>query len=237
MKKHCSLLLFIWILPCKGQEAVPSKPSTNCNTQTWTELTDSFGRLNVVQRTVELRLGIKVITNAVDGSCVANGFDSAEGDGHHRISFIERLPHALADTSCCILLITGGNDWNYGVPIGNLTDTSTDTYCGALNFIARQIKRFNKKAIWVTMIQRNTARHGGKVSGAVNYDDQKKYADAMMLIGKNNAIQVIDAFDSSGITYSNSTTFMRDGAHPDTYAGLLVYADFVAEQLLKSLGK
>jgi hypothetical protein len=232
--KRLSLLLFL-LVPAMGAKKASSDQveRISFNGQTWTELADSFGEQNIIQPALEQRLGIKIITRAAGGSCIANGFDDAEGDRHHRPSFIERLPDAIKDTSKYILMVTGGNDWNYSVPIGNPTDTIQTSYYGALNYIADQTIRANKKAIWVTMIQRNTVKHGGKVVGSANYQDQKQYADAMQKVGRRYGIKVIDAFANSGITFANSSTYTIDGAHPVTAAGKTLYSDFIANEILK----
>ena len=228
------LLIFLFApVMCAKKATTDKVERSSFNGQTWTELTDSFGPLNIIQPTLEQRLGIRIITRGTYGSCIANGFDDAEGDGDHKLSFIERLPDAIKDSSKYILMVTGGNDWNYSVPLGNPADTIRTSYYGALNYIAAQIIRSNKKAFWVTMIQRNTAKHGGNLVGNVNYQDQKRYADAMQKVGRKYGIRVIDAFTYCGIIYINSSAYTIDGAHPVTAAGKVLYSDFIANEILK----
>jgi len=228
------LLLLATGAGCKKGKYVTVK--SIYNGQIWTELSDSFGELNIIQPALEQRLGVSIITNAVSGSCIANGFDDAQVDGIHRLSFIERLPGAIKDPSRYILLVTGGNDWNYNVPLGNPADTIKTSYYGALNYIAIQTVKSNKKGIWVTMIQRNTVKYGGNVLGSINYSDQKQYADAMIEVGEKHGIKVINAFANSGITYSNSSTYTSDGAHPVTAAGKALYSNFIVAEILNKIG-
>ncbi|HJP63614.1 MAG TPA: GDSL-type esterase/lipase family protein [Mucilaginibacter sp.] len=203
------------------------------NNNKWTEFADSFGVLDIVQPTLQSRLNVQVSTQAVSGSCIANGFDDAEGDGVHRPGFIERLPAVLASGSDNVLMITGGNDWYYSVPIGIVTDTAKRTYYGALNFIAQQVAKSPQiKMVWVTMIQRNTLRRNGSAAGNMNYAAQKAYVDAMIDVANKYHIKVINAFMNSGITYDNSNIYTSDGAHPTTAAGETLYANFVVNSIL-----
>lgn len=224
-KMKIFLLFILFISACK------QSTNQSFKGQHWNELADSFGEMHLIEPTLKDKLQVDIVTYGTGGSCIANGYDDAEGDGIHRLSFIERLPKSFLNKPDCVLLVTGGNDWNYNVPIGKLSDTVKTTYFGALNFIAQQAKTMHQKMIWITMIKRNTTTKIGKIKGVENIDSQKQYKDAMLLVGKNNKIMVIDEFDNSGISFFNSRILTKDGAHPN-WLGKKIYSNSIIDAIL-----
>ena len=94
-----------------------------------------------------------------------------------------------------LVLIGGANDWNFSVPIGNVTDTVATTFCGALNTIIDGVRDMypRVKLLFIT----NYNRYGTLKNGL--YEVQ--YVDAMKEVCGAKSVMCFDNFRDAGIYF------------------------------------
>lgn len=114
-----------------------------------------------------------------------------------------RISEISEDTS--LLIIEGGtNDYASNVPIGNISDTQTTTFYGALNtYYGGARKKLPKIRIIALSIFETTAQGTAGTKQA--------YVDAQRAVAKKYGIEFFDVFKESMIT--PDTADMQDGVH------------------------
>lgn len=145
---------------------------------------------------------------------------------------IESLGLVKADVYTVFL---GTNDWWQGKPLGTLADyeqaKGSGTVYGAFRVITDKLKRLNKKAkiILITPMQRGDFVYinSYKNNAFGSYKPKKEqtleqFANAVVEIGREEKIPVVDLYHDSGINLDNMVHFKRL-KDPQTGA----YRDFV----------
>ena len=114
-----------------------------------------------------------------------------------------RVSEIPEDTS--LLILNGGtNDYASNVPIGNISDTQTTTFYGALNaYYGGARQRFPKIRIIALSIFETTAQGTAGTKQA--------YVDAQKAVAKKYSIEFFDVFKESMVT--PNTADMTDGVH------------------------
>ena len=122
-----------------------------------------------------------------------------------------------------IIAVFGGtNDFGHGdAPIGEITDNTPDTFCGALNYLYKNlIKEFPNAFIFViTPLHRadedNPFGEGDKAAkGLLLY----QYVEMIKEAANRFSLPVLDLFANSGIYPANlahRAKYTADGLHPN----------------------
>lgn len=196
-------------------------------------LGDSQTALNVLPNKVLKELKNINFLNGLSASLITPNFENIVGDGIRRPSFVERAKNNNLFPSDMIVVYGGYNDFGYGAPIGNISDMinpSFDsegkiipssvvgaTFYGSLNYIAKYFtSSFPSKPIKFI-----TATYNG-AADVSTYLLQEAYVKAMINVGLNNNIPVLDLFHGSGINSNNASSFTTDGLHFNDVGGDLV---------------
>ncbi|GGH22111.1 hypothetical protein GCM10007423_03720 [Dyadobacter endophyticus] len=145
---------------------------------------------------------------------------------------IESLGLVQADVYTVFL---GTNDWWQGKPLGTLTDykeaNGNGTVYGAFRVITDKLSQLNKKAkiILITPMQRGDFVYinSYKNNAFGSYKSKKEqtleqFANAILEIGREGRMPVVDLYHDSGINLDNMVRFKR---LKDPQTGL--YKDFV----------
>lgn len=132
---------------------------------------------------------------------------------------IEKLGIQQADVYSVFL---GTNDWWAGRPIGQLSDyqdnTGVKTFYGSIRIVVDKIKSLNPQAkiILLTPLQRGdfvyVANYKNNAYGSYKSKKEQQleqFANALVEIGQQENITVIDLFHKSGITQKNMVNFKR----------------------------
>jgi lysophospholipase L1-like esterase len=200
---------------------------------------DSITQQNRWQASVQAKHGFTYINNGVAGSCIATGKEDVEPDAVHRTALVTRAPDVTALAGDLILIFAGTNDWYYGVPIGAITDVVTTTFYGALKALLTNLQANNvaKTIVMCTPLQRGGAREDGTPSQSggsrVNYSTQKLYRDATLDVAGMFAVQVLDLFTMSGMTYENLDQYTDDDVHPNSGVGAPALAKKISSFLFR----
>lgn len=143
----------------------------------------------------------------IGGTCVAN-IESADV----KPSFVDRIcglngQSGYTETRDLWSVFGGTNDCFKNVPIGNINDTTDNTFYGALNLIITHLLSMSNHPTVVLV----TPYH-------LSNGNIKNYVDAIVNIGSKYGLPVLNLYDLSGINDVNRSYYLRDIAHP-TQAG------------------
>ena len=132
---------------------------------------------------------------------------------------IDKLGLTKADLYSVFL---GTNDWWQGRPVGSLDDykqnRGNNSFYGSFRIILDKLKVLNPKAkiLLVTPLQRGDFVYlsSFKNNAHGSYKENKgqsleQFADALLAIGKEEKLTVIDLYHNSGITPANAVKFKR----------------------------
>ncbi|MEO5564083.1 MAG: SGNH/GDSL hydrolase family protein [Chitinophagaceae bacterium] len=132
---------------------------------------------------------------------------------------IENLKLVKADVYSVFL---GTNDWWAGRPVGKLDEyinnSGNTTVYGSFRIIINKLRSLNPdaKIILMTPLQRGDFVYvaGFKNNAFGSYKQKNgqwlsQFADAIIAIGKQEHLPVIDLYNKSGITLKNMTNFKR----------------------------
>ena len=135
-------------------------------------------------------------------------------------SFCDRAPFMDYDTDL-IVIFGGTNDYNYGAPIGEMSDRDDSTFYGALHtLLSYVIERVTAaKVVMVTPLHRQVedvigTECGNPEKAGVLLD----YVNAIRDVAEYYSVPVLDLYKNSGITAaipSIMQQLMPDGLHPN----------------------
>ena len=153
-------------------------------------------------------------------------------------SFLERYS-SMRDDADLVTVKGGTNDWVSRIPLGTSTTRSTTTFKGSVRMLMEGLieKYPDKHIVFFTPIKRcDDDRTPESVNG--NGDTVKDFADAVIEIGKQYGIPVIDIYtpDVVNLTnlgpYDNYEELIPDGLHPSGL-GHEILGEYMMEQLLE----
>lgn len=149
------------------------------------------------------RNGSNVINLGISGNPIAHSSSYTDNGG---VAMSERLS-TIDHASNYIMLMGGANDFNHNVPIGNDTDSTINTFKGALNYsIEYLITNYpTSKLLFATTYQRDANKL------------DEPYANAMLDICKSKGVRCVDNYHSSGVHFFNEAWMTIYGAW--TYGG------------------
>src|SRR5688572_22997373 len=116
----------------------------------------------------------------------------------------------------------GTNDWWRGVPIGTFADysdnTGSETFYGSYRIIIDKFRSLNKdgKIVLITPMQRGDFVYIADMTNNAygSYKEKEgqnlaEFAEAIITIGKNEKLDVVDLYNRSGITLENMVKYKR----------------------------
>jgi len=174
---------------------------------------DSITQFNRYTKIVAEITGVNFLRDSVAGSCIATGKEDVVGDGTLRPALCTRADNIDLTSPDFIFIFAGTNDCIYGVPMGTLADTATNTFYGGLKSMITKLQTQNPnvRIAMSTLCQLTSDRS--------KYALQKSYADTTLEVCRYYGIPCYDAFGKSGITYENTTQWTSDGIHPSEPLG------------------
>ncbi len=143
------------------------------------------------------------------------------------------------DPNADITVVFGGtNDYGHGdAPFGEMTDTTPETFCGAVDYLMTHLKEQYPDMIHIFM---TPARRVGDLEIGVDApkrDDAKplkNYVDVIKAKGVEHNIPVLDLYENLGINPNNpdeSEKYTTDGLHFNDL-GHAVIADRLSEFII-----
>ena len=147
----------------------------------------------------------KVNNYGVGGTCITSG-DISEQNSQYG-GFCDRYS-SMSDDADLITVWGGTNDFLDTATFGTSSDSSSDTYYGALNVLCKGLKAKypSKSIVFMTPVNFSSENHGGKTL--------LDYVNAMKEVCKKHSIPVIDLYNDSGITLSNLSQYtVEDRIH------------------------
>jgi lysophospholipase L1-like esterase len=189
--------------------------------KTWVAIGDSITYLNDHQNETGNRVTKGYMTRVVeklpDLHYINKGYNGwTSGDIAREI---ENLGIVKADVYSVFL---GTNDWWRGRPVGTWQDyqnnTGHGTLYGAYRIIIDKLRALNKKAeiILITPMQRVDFVYIANMQNTAYGSYREKngqqlvaFAEAILTIGKNEKLNVVDLYSKSGMTVENMVKFKR----------------------------
>lgn len=135
---------------------------------------------------------------------------------------------AVADPADIVFVGAGVNEQTYHVPIGTISDSTTDTTYGRLNLLCARLKEKYPTSVILFMTPHYQTKYPHN-NGITSYEVGK----AVKEVCEKFAIPVYDNFIYSGICDSNLSVFTTDNCHWNDIAHEMVgknLAQFVANR-------
>ncbi len=116
-----------------------------------------------------------------------------------------------------VIVFGGTNDYGHGnAPMGTASDTTPDTFIGAVNWLMTYLKGAypNARLVFMTPMRREGDTLRPSVSGHLLSD----YADAMLDAGKRHGIPVLDLYRELPVDPNipeMKSAYVPDGLHPN----------------------
>lgn len=215
--------LISWIIVCLAVASCSTKPVQ------WVAIGDSITYLNEHANETGSRITKGYMTRVVEAlphiTYVNKGFNGwTAGDVAREI---DSLGITDADVYSVFL---GTNDWWQGRPIGTLEDyknhTGNETFFGSCRIIIDKLRSLNtdSRIILITPMQRVDFVYIGDMKNNAygSYKDKNgqslsEFADAILAIGQYEKLEVVDLYNTSGMTHENLVKYkhLKD---PDTGA-------------------
>lgn len=154
-------------------------------------------------------LGIISINKAVSGSTVTPGYGNDPAGG---VSTLELVDSIINKNPDAVYINAGTNDYGYGVPLGEMSDTVTTTFYGAYKKMLHDLLVGLPNAT----ILISTPIYGNLFDDdpIIVYKARKLYTDAIIEICNLYGVPVLDKFRTSGIGIFNYESKLSDGIHP-----------------------
>ncbi len=209
--KHLLLILFIFLITSSFTEKQVK----------WSAIGDSITYLNEHPEETGNRITKGYMTRVVEKlpqiRYVNKGYNGWTAS--QVASEINNLGIISSDVYTVFL---GTNDWWSEVPLGTWNDylenTGNSTFYGSYRIIVNKLRNLNKSAkiVLITPMQRGDfvyiADKNNNAWGSYklkNGQSLAAFAEAVVIIGKHEKIDVVDLYNDSGITLENMVKFKR----------------------------
>jgi lysophospholipase L1-like esterase len=195
--------------------------------KTWGTLGDSITEAGGYQPLVQAELGFaRVINYGKSGCPMTAGGDRDYGATTH-------IGKGIDTTLDCVTIFAGVNDFRLGKPIGELGTDDIHTFYGAYTSVIEDILTKN----WACRLSLWTPLQRDKDAYDIFYVNEaghrlSHYVDAIVAIGQQYALPVLNLYAESGLTKLTLPYFTSDGLHPNE-AGHRRIADMAAPFLAR----
>ena len=163
----------------------------------------------------------EVTNNGVGSSRIATSADEP------RLSFCERVNNYTSQDF--IIMFGGVNDFASDIPMGNFLDETTETFFGALEYMAKQLiqKNQNARILWCTpVINTNLNHHTYDDKGELVVNNvgctELDYANAIKKVAGYYGFPVLDLFSNCIVNPLSRPEMFRDGTHPNKQGYVLL---------------
>ena len=187
-----------------------------------------------------------IINSAIGSSRIGHGYVNqqrkyAELQYNYVYDLIINNSVLRADNNIIVVFV-GTNDWNANTPLGQLGDSTTDTFYGSIKLICEYLTtNTTAKLLVCTPIARNyeTDRSKdtnlyGEVLNASN-KTLRDFSNALIETCNIYQIPVIDLYNNLGWNKYNVLNYTQDGVHP-TPMGSDIIAKYIASIIKNHLG-
>lgn len=162
---------------------------------------------------VEKLSGLRVVNKGIPGGCLTP-------DGYGKGN-VKRAVMTLEDGKADADLITLEVLPNEGATVGDIFDTDDQSFCGCLNQCLRYLQENTKaQIVLIIMISANDKAPGTPTQ--VRGISQFEFAQKIELVGKLNAVPVINVFCESGLGYGRvkNKEYQVDTIHLNELGGI-----------------
>jgi len=132
--------------------------------------------------------------------------------------------------SALITVFAGTNDFKLNKPLGVIGTLDQATFYGAYRLAVQKIKASGTtgKIVLFTPLQRNNSGYTTTSTNTAGFK-LSDYCNAIKAIAAIEGVQVIDLYNTSGITEANLGTYTLDGLHPNDAGYILIFNAIMAE--------
>ncbi|MBE1442689.1 SGNH/GDSL hydrolase family protein [Paenibacillus sp. OAS669] len=177
---------------------------------TWGTLGDSITAAGGYQPHVQSALGFTEVFNYAVGGCpMTAGGDRDYGATTH-------VGRTIAADLDCVTIFAGVNDFRLDKPLGELGKADVYTFYGAYTTLIEDILMKNPRcrlSLW-TPLQRDKDGYDIFYVNAAGHQ-LVDYADAVVAIGRQYALPVLNLYELSGLNRLTLPYFTSDGLHPN----------------------
>ena len=159
-------------------------------------------------------VGITVYNEGVSSATIQNG------SANDSISFVNRSATIDFSRANDVVIFGGTNDFAQNLPIGNISDDTPNSLCGAMNIIFSKIYASNPNAkVYIVLPMWRARITGGNVDVETTPNSigllLKDYCEALKNVANKYNVPYLDAYHNMGINSINSTNWLSDGLHPN----------------------
>ncbi|WP_293716289.1 SGNH/GDSL hydrolase family protein [Stenotrophomonas sp. UBA7606] len=132
-----------------------------------------------------------------------------------------------------VVIAFGTNDWGGDNVLGANTDTTADTFKGAINYTINKLMTAypHLKIAFVSPMWRSRRSAGDGLESDANPNTNGTYliefADAVREVAALRHLPALDLYRTAGINQYNAATYLADGLHPAAGVGFQRLADRV----------
>lgn len=139
------------------------------------------------------------------------------GISGYKLSDIYNKVNTTNVVSDLIIIMGGVNDQNFSVPLGTITDNTTNTIYGSLNLLCSKLKEKypSKILLFITPHYQTRYPHGDGITSL-------EVSKAIKEVCVKYAIPVYDNFNLGGIYNTNLSIFTTDNCHWNNFAHEMV---------------
>lgn len=159
-------------------------------------------------------VGITVYNEGVSSATIQNG------SANDSISFVNRSATIDFSRANDVVIFGGTNDFAQNLPIGNISDNTSNSLYGAMNIIFSKIYASNPNAkVYIVLPMWRARITGGNVDVETTPNSigllLKDYCEALKNVANKYNVPYLDAYHNMGINSINSTNWLSDGLHPN----------------------
>ena len=172
----------------------------------------------------------------ISGTRIAKKLNPNPDAFEDEFDFCSRL--GKMDESADIIIVFGGvNDYQHGdAPMGEFSDNTPETFCGAVHFLYSNLKKKypNAKIVVVTPLHMlGDTKKGGRYPEIKEPLILEDYVDVIKETARFYEFQIFDLFSYTELNPNNSDVrlkYMPDGIHPNA-EGHKIIADLLGSFL------
>ncbi|MBZ5985951.1 SGNH/GDSL hydrolase family protein [Leuconostoc gelidum] len=159
-------------------------------------------------------VGITVYNEGVSSATIQNG------GANDSISFVNRSATIDFSRANDVVIFGGTNDFAQNLPIGNISDNTSNSLYGSMNIIFSNIYTSNPNAkVYIVLPMWRARITGGNVDVGTTANSigllLKDYCEALKNVANKYNVPYLDAYHNMGINNINSANWLSDGLHPN----------------------
>jgi lysophospholipase L1-like esterase len=159
-------------------------------------------------------VGITVYNEGVSSATIQNG------GANDSISFVNRSATIDFSRANDVVIFGGTNDFAQNLPIGNISDNTSNSLYGSMNIIFSNIYTSNPNAkVYIVLPMWRARITGGNVDVGTTANSigllLKDYCEALKNVANKYNVPYLDTYHNMGINNINSANWLSDGLHPN----------------------